>query len=233
MAGQKRKASAMTSKAKKARKSRKMKIRRNPTYNKTSVKSGLGFPKRMVMTHRYSEAGSMTSSTTLGRYSFHVNSMFDPNHSGVGHQPLYFDQMAVLYNLYTVIGAKCVFKVFPLTSVANSVLVAGYINDNTAAAAASNWNTIAEQSQAKRTIMIPLTGKPATITLKWSGRKAWGKGFLQNPQLSADTGNDPAEKQYFDFYTIAADGSTATTVRWEVMITYIAVWRELREVSES
>lgn len=231
MPGKKRK--MVVAVVKKPKKTRRARIKRNPTFNKTTVKSGLGFPKRMVMTHRYSQAGSITSNTALGRYAFHVNSMFDPDHSGVGHQPLYFDQMAALYNLYTVIGAKCVFKIFPLTSVANTVLMAGYINDNTSAAAATNWNTIAEQSQAKRTIMIPLTGKPATITLKWSGRKAWGKGFLQNPNLSADTSNDPAEKQYFDFYTIAADGSTATTVRWEVMITYIAVWRELKEVTES
>lgn len=229
----KRKASAMSSGAKKARKIKKMKIKRNPTFNKTSVKSGLGFPKRMVMTHRYSEAGTITSSTSLGRYAFQTNSMFDPNHSGVGHQPLYFDQMAALYNLYTVIGAKCTFRVFPTTTLANSVLIAGYINDNTSAGAATNWNTIAEQSLGKRTVLIPLATKPAVITLKWSARKAWGKGFLQNPNLSADTANDPAEKQYFDFYTIAADGSTSTTVRWEVMIEYIAVWREIKEVTES
>ena len=35
-----------------------------------------------------------------------MNSLFDPDQTGTGHQPYYFDQFAALYNRYTVLGSK-------------------------------------------------------------------------------------------------------------------------------
>lgn len=218
---------------KKYSRSRRRRARRGTVINRNTVNFGLQFPKKIIMTHKYTEIASLTSSTSLGRYSWKVNSMFDPNSTGVGHQPLYFDQMAALYNNYCVIGSKCVARFFPSGSLSTTTMIGGYINDNTAAAAVTDYNTIVEQSLGKKAMLLPGCSSPAVITLRWSGRKQWGKGFLQNPNMTADTSNDPAEKQYFDFFSIANDGTTSVTIKCEVTITYIAVWRELVDVSGS
>lgn len=39
-------------------------------------------------------------------YQFRLNSLFDPNLTGTGHQPKGFDQLAALYNRYRVYAAK-------------------------------------------------------------------------------------------------------------------------------
>jgi len=41
-----------------------------------------------------------------GRYSFRVNSIFDPDLTGTGHQPLGHDQWETFYNRYLVYGCK-------------------------------------------------------------------------------------------------------------------------------
>jgi len=41
-----------------------------------------------------------------GRFVFNLNSLFDPDLTGVGHQPYGYDQLAVLYNRYRVIGTS-------------------------------------------------------------------------------------------------------------------------------
>jgi len=201
--------------------------------NRNTVNFGLQFPKKIIMTHKYTEIASLTSSSSLGRYSWKVNSLYDPNSTGVGHKPLYTDVMSSLYNNYCVIGSKCVARFFPSGSLSTTTMIGGYINDNTSAAAVSDYNTIVEQSLGKKAMLLPGCSSPAVITLRWSGKKQWGKGFLHNPQMTADPNNDPAEKQYFDFFSIANDGTTSVTIRCEVTITYIAVWRELVDISGS
>lgn len=55
----------------------------------------------------YTTNVSITS--TLGSpafYTFAGNSLFDPDITGVGHQPLGFDQWSTFYNKYTVYGSK-------------------------------------------------------------------------------------------------------------------------------
>lgn len=43
---------------------------------------------------------------TFGFNTFSMNSLFDPNTTGTGHQPMGFDQLAAIYNRYIVTGAK-------------------------------------------------------------------------------------------------------------------------------
>lgn len=232
MPGQKRKATSMVKKA--AKRSRRKAARKQVVRNSNRlVRMGQGFPKRIVMTHKYDEIVTMSSTTTVGRYYWSCNSMYDPNATSTGHQPMYYDQLSTLYNHYVVIGSKCVIKFFPSGSLTNTILVGGVINDGTVAIASSTWNQIVEQSQAKRGYLLPGCDRPTTLTLKWSGRKQWGKGFSSDPNMRGTISSNPTEQQYFDFYCLAADGSSSVSVRAEVHITYICLWKELVDVSES
>lgn len=48
----------------------------------------------------YTGVGSAAS------YQFRLNSLFDPDYTGAGHQPMGFDQLAALYQRYRVYGCK-------------------------------------------------------------------------------------------------------------------------------
>lgn len=63
-------------------------------------------PQSLYTQHRYCEEISLSSDNITGytgsQYEFRLNSLFDPNLTGVGHQPQGFDQMAALYASYRV-----------------------------------------------------------------------------------------------------------------------------------
>ena len=75
------------------------------------VRTRCGFPDTLQTTLRYQETLSLSSSSgALFGYVYNLNGLYDPNHTGTGHQPLYFDQLMTIYNHYIVIGAKITVK---------------------------------------------------------------------------------------------------------------------------
>jgi len=67
----------------------------------------LGYPLQQRVSLNYSELLVLQSSNLVPESRlFRLNSLYDPNFSGVGHQPLAFDQWAAFYEYYTVINAS-------------------------------------------------------------------------------------------------------------------------------
>lgn len=64
------------------------------------------FPQRMIVQHKYSESVNLNIPIggTTSAYNWNLNSIYDPNRSGVGHQPYGRDQYAGLYQKYRVIA---------------------------------------------------------------------------------------------------------------------------------
>jgi hypothetical protein len=59
------------------------------------------------ITLKYSETFSFSLASTVGTQQLmRLNSIFDPNSTGVGHQPYGYDQIAALYNRYRVLSTK-------------------------------------------------------------------------------------------------------------------------------
>lgn len=58
--------------------------------------------QRYIVKMKYSEV--VTTDILAGTYAINLNSVFDPNRTGIGHQPYSFDTMASLYNRYRVIS---------------------------------------------------------------------------------------------------------------------------------
>jgi len=90
----------------------------NRRAGKTSLTNQMNapsFPRTMSVKLKYTELINITLTTSLAfDYVFNLNSIFDPNRSGVGHQPQGHDQWANFYNRYRVDKAHC--KVLPLGS---------------------------------------------------------------------------------------------------------------------
>lgn len=99
----------------------------------SSVSKGLyGFPPTLAAKLKYVE--TLAFSSALGAVQsnvFRANSLFDPNETGVGHQPMYFDQFAAIYNRYVVRKArmKVTFNVVTETA-ATSCFTVGVIGQS-------------------------------------------------------------------------------------------------------
>jgi len=70
-----------------------------------TFKGIVGFPDRLRTNLRYSTVIPVPAVAHY-EYVFKANSLFDPDLTGVGHQPTYFDQLAAIYSQYCVLGCK-------------------------------------------------------------------------------------------------------------------------------
>lgn len=200
----------------------------------TSVKFGKGLPKRICLTHKYCETKNLTiPASTVANYVIQANGMYDPDITGTGHQPMYFDQIAALYQEYTVIGAKITIDIVCKEVLTSPLFIAAVIQDNTTPISTTSLSGVWEQTQAnmRRIIGVGDVGK-TTITLKWSARKFWGKNVLAQSGLSAGQGGNPDRSSYFVIY-VARDDQASGQVVMNLKVEQIAVWREVRSVSQS
>lgn len=214
----------------------KKKAQHKQVMNRTSVPVGLGFPKRMTMTHRYAETGTLTTGLigALVTTNYRANALYDPNATGAGHQPMYYDQMVAIYDHYVCIGSKCTvtFAQTPDTAGTRPPVTVGlYINDDTTVT--PGINGILENSQVAHRTLTQNAGNAVTITKKFSTKKTWGGSILANVQLQGTSGSDPTEQTIYTLFADSAAVGTQCTVMFKIVIDYICVWRELRDIASS
>lgn len=231
----KRPASTSTTVAKRTAKSRRINrktVRRQGLSQKANVDFGLGFPKILKMTHRYFQTVRIVSSTGVPAFQrFRANGMYDPDQTGVGHQPLYYDQISALYNHWKVIGAKISVTFIPTASTTVPQHVGIIADDDTTSSL--DINTLNEQTDTHKGAIAFNNNQPCTIEHNFSAKKVYGPSVMGNTRLEGDATADPTELFYFTIYNAPIDGSTSVGVDALVTIDYISVWTEQKDVGGS
>ena len=196
-----------------------------------------GFPKMLQMTHRYQECVRIPApvSGTLARYLWSCNGMYDPNRTGTGHQPMYFDQLSALYNHYTVTSSRIRVEFTLESATVNSANIMGvYIEDDTTISPAVIQD-FAEQSTAvcqtrSSTVNVPYP----VIKNSWNAKKAFGGDPLSDPNLQGTSGTDPSEQQYYAVFSGDVNAAVSNTAMYyTVYIEYTATWQELKNIISS
>lgn len=204
--------------------------------NRSRGSLGLGFPKSLNLVHRYCENVTFNTGagTGIGFYTFSCNGLYDPNITGSGHQPLYFDQMSALYDHYVVVGSRIRLRVVPdSTSSAKGIRLGCFINDNTGVPTTTVFDTLQEQSLAKTICSAPNNNRPLELTHTWSAKKYFSGSILANTELQGTPSSNPTEQSYYQIFMVATDGVSALNTFLEVQIEYITVWKELVDLSSS
>lgn len=191
-----------------------------------------GFPPLLKIRHKYCESEVALSSTTgaVSTYQFSCNGMFDPNITGSGHQPLYFDQLTAIYDHYTVLRS---FIRIRITAGTNAVpyIIGLYVDDDTSTALSPD-----EAFEQNTASFVPVNGGDTTpnITLvkAWDASKYFGPNPLANDNLQGTSAANPTEQSYF---TVKFKGQGVGTISatMSAEIWYEAVWDELKTVGSS
>lgn len=86
---------------------RRMRKRRN-AQKLVNMRALTPFPQRFITSCKYTENITVTGPGLggLAQYNFNLNSIHDPNRTGIGYQPYGTDTLASLYNRYRVIGVS-------------------------------------------------------------------------------------------------------------------------------
>lgn len=100
--------------------------RRGGQATTTVNKSLQPIPNRYICKMKYT---TTVTSDALGQYIFNLNSLYDPDRTGAGHQPYGYDPLSNLYNRYRVIS--CGWRVQgPLGADGPPIIVASLPNND-------------------------------------------------------------------------------------------------------
>lgn len=229
----KRKRSSSKRVSKKRRKSKPRRRKKLPT----------AFPSTMTTKLKYVETVNLNAEAGGApvNYHFSANSIYDPNITGTGHQPMGRDQFALLYDHYTVIGSKI--KVTYYTTANNTQNIAMWCGT----ALQDTTNTldslprILEQSGAKGGLLMTGTTqgrKTSGYSQFYSPRKMFrlgNGGIVGNTRICAGINSSPSEDAVFTLLVVQPDGSGTDPVILTALveIEYIVTFSEKKSLASS
>jgi len=210
----------MTSSKKTQKRARKNKggdigIPRDPKYTSFQPQPPVG--QRMRTTLRYSETYQRTGLAVYD-YQFRLNSLFDPNYTGGGHQPKGFDQLAAFYQRYRVYNVRWEVLQWSTNSAMASHLVVVPTNSSTSYTDASD---AIEATYAKHTITYmyqpkKLAGVVGLAALNGKTHVA----YASDDTTQALVSTNPSEVLNLHVFSEALDGSTTLVLYQTVTLLY-------------
>lgn len=186
----------------------------------------LGFPKKLKATLRYSETNVITiSANTYGNYVFACNGLFDPNITGTGTQPFYFDQLMAIYDHYTCLASKITFQIVN-PEVVSGVLILTVNDDSSTNLQLDHRSSTALQRPCNA------NSTPFTMSTNWSAYKTFGSGVQGDPNLQGNSTTNPTELSTYILGWYPSVLLTGT-LQFRVLIDYTCIFDELTDTTPS
>lgn len=184
------------------------------------------FPDRMRCTLTYSSLyiSVIANSAAAGRQQFSMNSLFDPDFTGTGAQPEYFDQLAALYNRYRVYGAAIKVVCLPFTTAGAQINVPTNVVlvPSAQSLASVNVDDAAGLPRAQnRVVTGNMDQSNVTLVSSHSVSEILGVKDVEGAdRLQALITASPSEQCLFSIIARTADGVTATSLGVSVRLTF-------------
>lgn len=195
------------------------------------------FPATYYARHTYVERFTLTQALNdlmIDRL-FRCNSLYDPDYTGSGHQPLGFDEMAVIYDHYEVLGSKITvnFACQSTTELKSNIIVGIAQTDTTGGLASGNLNKLLENGHRCYKQLTDIRDC-CKLSCGYSQRKTFGKHARGTDSQKGTNATNPTENSFFGVFAMATDATTiADPVSILVKIEYFAKWTERKIMSQS
>lgn len=169
---------------------------------------------------------------TPGYYAFRANSCFDPNYSGVGHQPRGFDELMKLYEYCAVREVQL--EIWFTNSDGGSTILS--ISQDAAADSASNLPTKNKMMEA-RTAVFARTGGisadgPGYISIRCKPWQLAGLALKDADYKHTDSAS-AATTQFLNVRGVAIDSSDVGNIHCTARFTFHVVLTEPRDPGAS
>lgn len=216
------------------RRPRRKRKRRKYNPHRGNIITKTVMPDSLLMSHRYVETISLTPSVVAVKNLFAANGLYDPNITGVGHQPLGTDQMAPFYDHYTVVGSKISLRTTTIGTEAGASIALGcFLSDGSTPVI--TYDTVAEQGKGK--YIIAASGGEASkkLSLGFSPKRFFGvKDISADHRLKGvvDTSN-PSELAYFCVWAQSMTGGATSAFNVIVQIDYTVKYTERKSLAQS
>lgn len=182
-----------------------------------------GFPNSIITKLRYCTTGNLTSTLGNSQYQvFAANGIFDPDITGVGHQPLYRDTYAGIYDQYVVIGSKITFT---LVNGSVSPFLAVLVGDDDATIS-TTADTRMEQNNSQFRLIPANGGYSTDLVCTYEPLMCLGVDAKDDGSSATTVGSNPSQLWCFALVVNTPDTSSAT-INWAVEIEYTVKFTEL------
>lgn len=190
-----------------------------------------GFPNSIITKMRYCTIVPLTgTSGARGINVFAANGIFDPDITNIGHQPMYRDTYASIYNHYTVLGSKITATFLPRTALECTVVGIASGDDSSFSA---TIDTIREQNNAISRGMGPPGAPVVTQVATFEPLMAFGVDAKDDGASATANGSNPTELFCYAVWAASANGSSTVVVDAMVEIEYTVKFSELVDPTQS
>lgn len=190
-----------------------------------TLQAGAFLAPKLVTKLRYAGVVSISNGVAdFGMYQFRMNSVYDPDYTGGGAQPPYFDRMAQLYNNFRVLSCKYQVRGQYASGTYQNLVVW----PSAVATSVSSLQSAMCQTDARTIIM---SGYNDTNTARVKGWLPMAKVFgVERAEIETDsdygaaTSANPVRVAYLNLYSGNLTGSTTSTAYALVELTYYVEW---------
>lgn len=206
--------------------------------SKSTVKSNSGpFRKSYTTKMRYATDIRLDGAVAglPVNYMFNAIDMRDPDRTGVGHQPLGFNQLEAIYEHYTVLKAKITATFIPLEATGYGVPIVCNIMSNNGTVIYTTPDSQREQGQSTSGIAGFNGSRPLTLIHNFDSKRFFGVTDVDdNHHLSGRGGASPTENACLQISVAPADaGQISTACVVQILIEYTAKWTERKPLALS
>lgn len=220
---------------------------RSVSYQNPILRNKGPFPITLNTQLVYGETISLTSTAgSVAVQTYRLNSLFDTDLSGIGHQPRFFDTLcnadagSAPYEQYVVKGAKYSVKFINTNSSGTSI---GYVacrvrSGSSDALTVSDYQAMQELPMTQWKIIQTHdgAGNVQTLSGKIAIAKVLGcKDVLDNEELRLVYNASPAtaDSVFLDIMYYPIDGATSATIRAVPEIIFYTQFSEFNKVAQS
>lgn len=173
-----------------------------------------------------------TTAGALQQYVFRLNSLHDPDYTGTGHQPLYYDQLtSYIYNQYRVYGMRYYIQAIGEDNTAMNISVMPSLSPTSL----TTIDASRENRDAKNAV-LQLDRGPVVFKGYFDLADVFGTSrerVLDDDGFASLVGTQPNELAYLHIYAYPMDNTSAKTVRFACKFDYYCILNNVQQQETS
>lgn len=168
-----------------------------------------------------------------GTHVFSLNSLFDPDFTGAGHQPRGYDQLMLMYDHYTVINCKVRIDAHNNEANRGAYIIATVRDSGTTS---NNFTDYTESLNSQWKILgVEASGSAdKNIMLNINPNEFLGRSHsLADPDLKGGATSSPIEQAFLHVSGMGIDQFTACSINVMVTLEYTVILTEPKQPAQS
>lgn len=213
----------------KQRRTKKARSTKNDGWNRVSIRRNPISKSAQVQMRYVTQINLNPTSLTSANWIFNASGVYDPDTTGIGHQPLGFDQWMLFYDHYVVVGSKI--SVEFITEASDAYVVAIGLRDQ--AAPTTDPELFRERGH---TVYATANGtqKSTKLVKGYSPRKFFAvDDIVSKDTLRGSVTTNPAENAYYIVNASAGTSVDPGAITAHVTLQYTVLLTEPKPLAQS